>query len=79
MTRHELMCRMSGQELQAWVALAVVRSYESDRDAKYRSLQMAHPGEQVVVSGQDPLAPGYDDEDESDELDDDENQDGPTE
>ena len=74
MTRHEMLCRLSGQEMQAWIALARVRAYESDREAKHRQLQAEHPGEPIIESGQDPLAPGadVDDDDEPDEIDDEE-------
>lgn len=67
MTRHELMERMSGHELAAWIALERVRAKE-EMDAEERRRDIAESGDgKVIVSGRDPDADDDDPEEEEDD------------
>lgn len=60
MTRHELMCRMSGRELTAWHALFRIKAKEDEHRR-----HVAESGDGIVhISGRD------DDEDEDDDVED---------
>jgi hypothetical protein len=61
MTRHELMCRMSGWEQTAWQALFALKAEEEQaaRD------QAESPDGEVIHHGRD--IPGLDDDDDEDD------------
>jgi hypothetical protein len=64
MTRHELMCRMSGWELAAWQALFTIRNEEA-QEARDRA---ESPDGEVIYYGRERDEPPVEDEDEGDAL-----------